>query len=215
MTGFPAFRPVAEHALLVELGYRIAEPVQATVMALDRALAETPFTGFVEAVPAYVNLLVRFDPLQTDHPKVERTIRHLLQRAQQTAARGRQHIVEVVYDGPDLAEVARLTGQTPDEVIAAHMAGDYRVAMYGFAPGYAYLSGVPEAIRLPRKETALRDIRAGSVIIAAGQCIVTTLTMPTGWWIIGHSDTAILDPGSTRPFLFDVGDHVQFRKRST
>ena len=76
-----------------------------------------------------------------------------------------------------------VSGLTVAEVIAAHQSVPYSVALYGFAPGYAYLSGLPDAIRLPRKETAIRDVPAGSVIIAAGQCIVTTLTIPTdsGW----------------------------------
>jgi inhibitor of KinA len=87
--------------------------------------------------------------------------------------------------------------------------------MYGFAPGYAYLAGVPEEIRLPRKQAAVRDISAGSVIIAGPQCLVTTLTMPTGWWIIGRSPTRILrGEDVNRPFLFDVGDRVRFRRIS-
>jgi inhibitor of KinA len=84
--------------------------------------------------------------------------------------------------------------------------------MYGFAPGYAYLAGVPDAIRLPRKPAPLRGIPAGSVIIAGPQSLVTTLTMPTGWWIIGHSPTRILSEDPERPFLFDVGDTVRFRR---
>ena len=46
----------------------------------------------------------------------------------------------------DLAEVATRTGLTRDQVIATHLAGDYSVALYGFAPGYAYLSGLPEPL---------------------------------------------------------------------
>ncbi len=214
MTGFPQFRPVAEHGLLVEFGDRLDETSHAAVLRLDRALAAHPFPGFAEAVPAYVNLLVRFDPLVTDHARVESALRALLLAAPIAVQTGALRSVDVVYDGPDLAEVAARTGLTPDQVIAAHLAGDYSVALYGFAPGYAYLSGLPDPIRLPRKDAAVRGVAAGSVIIAAGQCIVTTLTMPTGWWIIGHSPTLILDPSGPRPFLFDVGDRVQFRRVS-
>lgn len=214
MTGFPQFRPVAEHGLLVEFGDRLNETSHAAVLRLDRALAAHPFPGFAEAVPAYVNLLVRFDPLVTDHARVESALRALLLAAPIAVQTGALRSVDVVYDGPDLAEVAARTGLTPDQVIAAHLAGDYSVALYGFAPGYAYLSGLPDPIRLPRKDAAVRGVAAGSVIIAAGQCIVTTLTMPTGWWIIGHSPTLILDPSGPRPFLFDVGDRVQFRRVS-
>lgn len=211
MTGFPIFRPVAEHGLLVEFGDRIDTLAHGAVLALDRALAVQPFAGFIEAVPAYVNLLVRFDPLTTDHAGVEVALRGLMGAAD-AAPLGRVHGVDVVYDGPDLEAVAQACGLTVDGVIAAHLAGDYQVALYGFAPGYAYLSGVPQVLRLPRKDAAVRGVAAGSVIIAAGQCIVTTLTMPTGWWIIGHSPTVILDAKSPRPFLFDVGDRLQFRR---
>ena len=212
MSRLPAFRPVAEHGLLVEFGDRIDDASHDAVLALDRALAAQPFVGFAEAVPAYVNILVRFDPMVTDHRAVEAALRALLGSAPAAGVQGARRVVDVVYDGPDLVEVARRSGLSVEAVIAAHLGGDYQVALYGFAPGYAYLSGVPEAIRLPRKEAALRGIAAGSVIVAAGQCIVTTLTMPTGWWIIGHSPTVILDPQGARPFLFDVGDRVQFRR---
>lgn len=214
MTGFPQFRPVAEHGLLVEFGDRLNEASHAAVLRLDRALAAQPFPGFTEAVPAYVNLLVRFDPLVIDHAGVENALRALLLAAPTATQTGALRSVDVVYDGADLAEVATRTGLTPDQVIATHLAGDYSVALYGFAPGYAYLSGLPDPIRLPRKDAAVRGVSAGSVIIAAGQCIVTTLTMPTGWWIIGHSPTLILDPTGPQPFLFDVGDRVKFRRVS-
>ena len=212
MSGFPIFRAVAEHGVLVELGESLDEATHDAVLRLDRALAAAPFAGLIEAVPAYVNLLVRFDPLVTDHQVVEAELRKLLLAKQSSPPAGQCHAVDVCYDGQDLAEVARLCGLSVEEVIATHLGGAYQVALYGFAPGYAYLSGVPAPLHLPRKETALRAIPAGSVIIAAAQCIVTTLTMPTGWWIIGHSPTRILDPQGARPFLFDVGDSVQFRR---
>ncbi len=212
MSGFPIFRAVAEHGLLVEFGARIDDVTHAAVLALDRALAANPFAGFAEAVPAYVNLLVRFDPMVTDLRAVEAALRALIKATPTEGVQGTRRVVDVVYDGPDLDEVARRCGLSPEAVIAAHLGGDYQVALYGFAPGYAYLSGVPKAIALPRKEAAVRGVAAGSVIIAAGQCMVTTLTMPTGWWIIGHSPTVILDPQGARPFLFDVGDRVAFRR---
>ena len=97
-------------------------------------------------------------------------------------------------------------------MIVAHLAGEYSVFMCGFAPGYAYLAGVRDAIQLPRKPSPIRGVPAGSVIIAGPQCIVTTLTMPTGWWRIGRSPTPILGSDEKRPFLLDVGDGVKFNR---
>jgi inhibitor of KinA len=214
---FPVFTPVAEHSLLVEFGDRIDPAVNARVLGLDAALASHPFAGFLEAIPAYASLLVRFDPLVTDHGAARAHVQTLLHKATAPLPAPALHEVTVCYDGdlaPDLAAVAEATGLTMEEVIAAHLSGRYAVFMYGFAPGYAYLAGVPEAIRLPRKPAAVRGIAAGSVLIAGPQCLVSTLTMPTGWWVIGRSSTPILQAGSERPFRFDVGDRVRFKRIS-
>jgi inhibitor of KinA len=153
--------------------------------------------------------------MATRHGDVIEGLRALLDKATGTSGAGTPREVQVCYDGdfaPDLDEVARQSGLSPEEVVKAHLSGDYSVYLYGFAPGYAYMAGVHEAIRLPRKPAAKRDVPAGSVIIAGPQCLVTTLTMPTGWWIIGRSPTKILTGDPERPFLFDVGDPVRFAR---
>ena len=162
-----------------------------------------------------VNLMLVFDPLMTDPAAVRAGVERHLARLTVAAVAGAEREVLVCYDAPyapDLEAVAEQAGLSTEAVIAAHLSGEYRVAMYGFAPGYAYLSGVAEAIRLPRKSAPVRGVPAGSVIIAGGQCLVTTLTMPTGWWVIGRSRTRILTGDEGRPFLFDVGDRVRFRR---
>lgn len=217
MSAAPLYRPVGDTALMVEFGDTIDAALHARVLALDAALAAAPFPGFQEAVPAYASLMVRFDPIETDHAAAIRALDGLLAHAPATRAEPARREVAVCYDGglgPDLAVVAEAAGISVDAVIAAHLAGDYSVFLYGFAPGYAYMAGVPEALRLPRKPAPVRDVPAGSVIIAGPQCLVTTLTMPTGWWRIGASPTAILTGDEDRPFLFDVGDHVRFRRIS-
>ena len=208
------FRAVADRALLVEFGTTIAPEIHAQVVRLDQLLALTPPPGMLEVTPAYSNLLISFDPLLTDHAAMTLAVQTVLTGPEPSLAAPRLHEVGVCYDadlGTDLAAVAALTGLSPDAVIAAHLAGDYRVYLYGFAPGYAYLAGTPAALHLPRKPTAIRDVPAGRVIIAGPQCIVTTLKMPTGWWIIGSSPTKILRPGP-EPFLFNVGDRVKFHR---
>ncbi len=211
----PLFRPIAERAVLVEFGTALDHTAHEAVLRLDQALAAQPFPGFREAIPAFVNLLVEFDPATTDHPNVTAHLRGLLTAKTTARPQPTQREVLICYDAnlaPDLAAVAQQTGLTPDAVVNAHLSGDYAVFMYGFAPGYAYLGGVPEVIRLDRKPAPVRGVAAGSVIIAGAQCLVTTLVMPTGWWIIGRSPTAILTHDPARPFLFDVGDKVRFRR---
>lgn len=215
MTALPRFTPIADHALLVQLAQEVGADASNAVLALDRALAASPPEGVTEVVPALVNLLVEFDPLLTDHDTVQRAVEALLNTAKNTPREGKLHVVEVCYDSDlsqDLQTVAEATGLTPEAVINAHLGSDFHVGMYGFAPGYAYLTGLDPQIEVPRKPAALRDIPAGSVIIAGPQCLITTLKMPTGWSIIGRSPTAILTGNDSRPFLFDVGDKVRFTR---
>lgn len=215
MSTAPRFRPIAEHGLLVEFGEGVDAALHDRVMALDAALNAAPPLAMIETVPGNACLLVRFDHGASDHSVMEAAIRERLDTSQPRAPEGRLHEVAICYDAPfapDLAAVAAMTGQSPDAVIAAHLGGAYQVSLYGFAPGYAYLTGVPETIRLPRKTAALRDIPAGSVLIAGSQCIVSTLKMPTGWWIIGRSPTRVLTADAARPFLFDPGERLRFRR---
>jgi inhibitor of KinA len=211
----PAVRPIGESAILIDFGGDISAETNDRVVALDRALAAQPPLGLIETVPAYVSLMILFDPLVTDGGGVAAHALALLETATDRTGTPREHIVPVRYDAtsaPDLAAVAEATGLSREEVIARHLSGEYRVYMYGFAPGYAYLGGVPPALHLPRKPRAERGHPAGSVIIAGAQCLITTLPMPTGWWVIGHTALVILDPAREKPFLFEPGDVIRFER---
>jgi len=209
------FKAIADHAMLVQFAKELNEEAHHAVLALDKALIDTPPIGVTEVIPALVNVLVDFDPLVTDHQKIETDLRAKLKALDHAARVGTMHRVPVCYEAsfcPDLSHVAQRAGMSEDAVINAHLGGDYRVLMYGFAPGFAYLAGVPRPIQVPRKPTPVRDVPECSVIIAGPQCLITTLIMPTGWSIIGRSTVQTLTGDSDRPFLFDVGDQVQFER---
>lgn len=208
--------PVGDRAILVTVAEEPGPQASAEVRALDAAIAAADVEGVEEVVPALVNLMILFDPLVTDHEAVAGAVAGLPREAATPAAPGRRRVVDVSYDtspGSDLSVVAAGAGISPEAAAQAHLAGEYRVAMGGFAPGYAYLDGVPAPIRRPRKPAAVRGVAAGSVIITGRQCLVTTLTMPTGWWVIGRSPTQILRPDDPEePFLLALGDEVVFRR---
>jgi inhibitor of KinA len=212
VTGARTYRPVGGDALLVELGEEVDDAVHARVVALDAALCAALPVGLVESVPAYTSLLARFDPLVTDHKAVAETIDRI-DATTYPAAAPAEHCVPACYDrdlAPDLAVAAEAAGLDVERFIAAHLDGAYRVNFYGFAPGYAYLAGVPQPIQLPRKPAIVRDVPAGSILIAGPQCLVTSLAMPTGWWIIGRAPRALVDPASEQPFPFAIGDRLRF-----
>lgn len=209
------FKAIADHALLVTFAEEMSPAAHAKVVALDKALGADLPSGVIETVPALVNLLVSFDPIATDHARVQTQVRNCLNELKVQDIVGQRRIVQICYEppfAPDLDAVASATGLSREAVINAHLAGKFQALMYGFAPGYAYLAGVPKEIQVPRKEKPVRDVPAGSVVIAGTQCLVTTLTMPTGWSIIGRSPTPVFTGDPDHPFLFDVGDHVAFER---
>lgn len=211
----PRLRPAGDRGLLVEFGDTVDIAVSERVLAFDAALRARPFDGFTESTPSYAAVLVGYDPLDVTPGEVRAHVEALLAGPHPQPAEAALHELPVCYEqpfAPDLAEVAQRCGMSEEAVIAAHLSGEYRVFMFGFAPGYGYLGGVPEAIRLPRKPNPVRGRPAGSVLIAGSMCLVTTVTAPTGWWLIGRSPARIVDVHRERQFLFEVGDQIRFRR---
>jgi allophanate hydrolase subunit 1/allophanate hydrolase subunit 2 len=122
-------------------------------------------------------------------------------------ARSAARVVDVVYDGEDLAEVARTVGRTPADVVRLHTEPEYGVVMLGFLPGFAYLHGLPEELSLPRRAPRPR-VPAGSVAIAAGYSGIYPSASSGGWHLLGRA-VGFSPFHEGRPTLA-VGDRVRF-----
>ena len=123
------------------------------------------------------------------------------------------HEIGVRYggeDGPDLAAVAEYAGLSPRQVVERHAAGEYRVAMLGFAPGFPYLLGLDPRIAMPRLSTPRQRVEAGSVGIGGTQAGIYPRSGPGGWRIIGRTDAVLFDPARDPPSLLAPGDRVRF-----
>jgi KipI family sensor histidine kinase inhibitor len=182
--------------------------------------------GVVDIVAGETSVLVTFDPVGTDVARVDRWI------AGCRASPARSEVadndfadndfadnefadndtvtIEVRYDGADLADVAALTGLTPDDVISRHVAGRYVVAFMGFAPGFGYLEGLDPALKVPRLATPRARVDAGAVAIADGRSCVYPRAMPGGWRVLGHTDAVLFDPAADPPTLLCAGSRVRF-----
>jgi KipI family sensor histidine kinase inhibitor len=126
---------------------------------------------------------------------------------------GPEHdLVEVatVYDGADLAEVARRWGMTRSEAVATHARTDFQVAFCGFAPGFAYCVGLPPALHLPRLDTPRSRVPAGSVGLAGEFTGVYPTESPGGWRLIGRTELRLWDAEASPPALLPPGARVRF-----
>ncbi len=118
--------------------------------------------------------------------------------------------IEVVYDGPDLHDVAAATGLAVEEVVAAHQGTPWRVAFGGFAPGFAYLVGGDPRLRVPRRARPRPTVPAGSVGLAGGFSGVYPRSSPGGWQLVGRTDAVLWDLHRDPPALLAPGTVVRF-----
>lgn len=195
--------PFGDSALLVEL-----DSMQ-DVLALHAALRDNPPDGVIDLVPAARTVLVMFDPRRTT---ARRLADEVAKRPRTTTVRAQHRLIEipVSYDGEDLGEVAAKTGLSPEEIVERHTRPTYTVAFNGFAPGFAYLTGLDPALRVPRRETPRTRVPAGALAIADQFSGIYPRQAPGGWNIIGRTDVVLWNPTRTPPALLLPGARVRF-----
>jgi KipI family sensor histidine kinase inhibitor len=125
---------------------------------------------------------------------------------------GRRVVVDVRYDGADLAEAADRLGLSPREIVEFHSGTDHVVEFFGFAPGQAFFGRLPECLRLPRRATPRTLVPAGALAIANGFTVIYPEHAPGGWNLIGtRVSEPLWDVRRTPPNQLEVGDIVRFR----
>lgn len=186
----------------------------AEVLAWTEALRAARLPGVLDIVPASVTVLVKLDGPRFQGVTRQRIRRLRVAADALTADAGdpaEDIVIDVVYDGPDLAHVASRTGLSPAQVIHAHTSTRWRVGFGGFAPGFAYLIGGDERLRVPRRSEPRTSVPAGAVGLAGEFSAVYPRQSPGGWQIIGHTEAVLWDIDRPDPALLTQGRWVRFR----
>lgn len=208
--------PCGEHALLIELGglddvLALHGAVQSALDAGDEALADV-----ADVVPGARTLLVvgregaDLAPLRTTLPDLAE--RCSAREAARAPGEGSPLLVEirVHYDGPDLREVAEVTGLRPEEVVSAHTETLWRAAFAGFAPGFTYLANGDPRLQVPRRSEPRTSVPAGAVGLAGEFSAVYPRSSPGGWQLLGHTEATLWDVDREPPALIQPGSMVHF-----
>ncbi|MEL7977754.1 carboxyltransferase domain-containing protein [Isoptericola sp. F-RaC21] len=212
MTARMRVLPARDDALLVE----VDDLTHA--LALDASLRDDPVAGVGQPVPGARTLLVPFDPWRVTPGHLAAVLRDrlLVEPVETPGPEGLDRpeaLVEIptVYDGEDLADVARLLGCSPEAVVRRHTGASWVVGFVGFAPGFAYLTGDDAGLVVPRRETPRTRVPAGSVALAGPYSGVYPRASPGGWQLVGRTDVVTWDADRDPPTPWALGDRVRFR----
>jgi KipI family sensor histidine kinase inhibitor len=212
-THAPSLRllPMGDAALLLETDDIDAVLAIAAVLAPLAEAGDGVWADVDDLVPAARTLLVVARPT-TDLDALGRAVVGAARRAALATTSADQRVTEIAarYDGPDLEEVARLTGLTPDEVVAAHTGTAWRVGFGGFAPGFAYLVGGDPRLVVARRAEPRTRVPAGSVGLAGEFSGIYPRESPGGWQLIGSTDVVLWDADRQPPALLIPGTTVRF-----
>lgn len=199
-------RQAGDRAVLLETG----DP--GTTVAVAEALRAASLPQVQDLVPASATVLVRVVK-GTDLHDIGRVLLDLAAGVDTTPVTEQptdELLIPVVYDGPDLADVADATGLTEAQVIAAHTGTPWRAAFVGFAPGFAYLIGGDPRLRMPRRTQSRTTVPAGSVAVAGDYSAVYPRESPGGWQLIGTTTATLWDETADPPALIHPGRWVRF-----
>jgi KipI family sensor histidine kinase inhibitor len=204
-------QPASDRSLFISFGDEISIDAHRQVSRLTHALEGQ--RAILNLHPAFASVLIDFDPRFHTHAEIEALARRHMETAVDEARPARVVEIPVCYGGefgPDLEDVARHAGLTPERVIELHAAGDYLVYFVGFATCFPYLGGLPPELATPRLSAPRKSVPAGSVAIGGSQAGIYPLPSPGGWRIVGRTPLALFDPQASPPPLLRMGDRVRF-----
>jgi KipI family sensor histidine kinase inhibitor len=210
-------RTAGDAALLLEIAADVSDGQAAGNEAarVAAAIRAAALPGVVDVVPGAATVLVSHEPGSSAAVGLAARLRGIASAPlppSLPAASTPDLILDTVYDGPDLVEVAEVTGLSTAEVIARHSAASYRVGWLGFSPGFGYLTGLDPALAaVPRRASPRVSVPVGSVAIAGGLAAAYPAATPGGWRLLGRTDAALWDPARDPPALLSPGRRVRFR----
>lgn len=208
-------QPLGDSAVTIAFGTERSPGLLRQIHASAHSIDAAKLPHVDDVVPAYLALTVFYDALHTSYAEIAKNLLEACDRPSRPAseaAKPRDHLIPVRYDGMDLDAVAAATGVSVGDVVERHSARAYTVDLLGFVPGFAYLSELDASLQLPRRAEPRPRVPAGSVAIAGAQTGVYPLDTPGGWHIIGRTTTVMFDPAREPAALLRAGDTVRFTR---
>ncbi len=206
-------KPYGNAAVLVEWEYQIHDEISFQIQSLYQFLDHKRSLGILELVPAYQSLLVVFERNKMKQEEVMLLISSFKPMMQTIGNNITIWEVPVKYDAPEMPDMQVVLDYTKLDyktLTTKHMDTIYDVNFIGFLPGFLYLSGMDEALAVPRKKIPDVAMPQGSVAIGGIQTGIYPEQSPGGWHKIGQVDIVLFDPYNDPYCKVKPGDKVKF-----
>ncbi len=211
MMGIRSIKWTSERSVWAEID------IESSGVNLQDAICSVLGDGVRSIVPASHGVLIELSPELAGRQAIEEQIASALRsvhvESQDPGMQARTHRIEVCYSpeiAPDLEEVSRACGVSIPALIELHHRAEYVVETIGFVPGFGYLKGLPDPLRVPRRSTPRTHVPAGSVAIVESMSAIYPFASAGGWHLIGRTHCPIFDPQRDPVCMFRVGDRVRF-----
>lgn len=209
-----SIEPVAESCLLIRFDNESSGRLSLTIGDIAKRIRLALGDYIMNITPSYTTILIDYLPYRiTAHRFTKRLILCIDKVAASTS--GGAGVVELpVYYHPDVGPdltLYRQQGLSLDQVIELHTSPTYTVGAIGFAPGFAFMTGVAEPLRRARHTTPRVSLPKGSVAIAEHQTAVYPNASPGGWNIIGNCPHPLFTPNQSPMVIWEIGTKVKFR----
>ena len=208
------YKIASESSVILYFGESIDPLISKEVQRAYKALKNSYNKAFFEIIPSYASLMVSYDVMQYDFDGVCEKIESILKSAPEIDTKEQKIVTIPVYYGVDVGLDLELLGEEKnlsiEAIIDLHVKELYSVYAIGFAPGFAYLGQIDEALATSRLASPRKAVPKGSVSIADRQTAVYPTKSPGGWKILGRTPTVMFDASYHGLSLVHVGDLVRF-----
>ena len=199
--------PMGDRAILAEVD------ALDDVLALHAQLEASRPIGVIDIVPAARTVLVRIDPRELSLADARAWAKTAaVNTSPEARAASGEVVLDIAYDGADLAETAELLGLSAAQLADRHASARWTVAFTGFAPGFGYLVSPDWPFDVPRLASPRTRVPPGAVGLAAGFTGAYPRETPGGWRLIGTTRARLFDPDAASPALLVPGATVRFKR---
>lgn len=214
MAEFQLITPMGEKAILIKFPASIDEERLKKILDLKKLLLRNTLKGKVDVINTYDSILVHYDtPIKNVYGEVLR-LKSLLSEANIENKTGKKVFhIPVCYEEEfslDMKEISARKNLDIKEIVRLHCAPLYTVFFTGFLPGFLYLGGLDEKLRISRKKHPRLEVAKGAVGIGEIQTGIYPKKSPGGWQIIGNSPVPLFEKNEVPPCKISAGDKIKF-----